>query len=221
MTLCLDIHTHHPAPQPMGVVAVSVDDFHPIEAQKYSIGIHPWLSDKNISEETWNKFEKLAKLPCVVAIGECGIDLGNDKGGVLYRQLLVFKRQIEISEKLGKPLVIHDVKAHDIITGLKRDLNPKQKWVIHGFRNKPTVARMMTDRGIYLSFGEKFNPSSLSTVPQNLVLAETDESSLSIEDIIANISNSLGKTYVELRDLISSNSEIFLFGGKEIQNPKS
>ena len=205
MIPCLDIHTHHPAPQPKGVVSVSFHDFQPLEGQRYSLGIHPWLSDKTVSAEEWKEFERLAELPCVVAIGECGID--KLKGGPMFKQLLVMKRQIDISEKLAKPLIIHDVKAHDIIVGFKRDLNPTQKWLVHGLRGKPTVAKMLTDAGIYVSFGEKFNPETPRMVPENMLLAETDESSLPIEEIIASLSYNLKR---DITSLIVENTCQFL-----------
>ena len=206
MTLCLDIHTHHPAPQPMGVVSCGITDFNPMEGQFYSVGIHPWDTQNSPSAQDWAELERIAALPCVVAIGETGID--KIKGGFLFRQINVMRRQIDLSESLGKPLIIHDVKAHDVIVGLKRDLNPTQKWVIHGFRGKPSVAKMMTDAGIYLSFGEKFNPDTPATIPPHLMLAETDESLLSIEEIIKNLSENLNR---DIRYLIEENTRSFLF----------
>lgn len=206
MIPCLDIHTHHPAPQPEAVVSVSFKDFKPLEGQLYSIGVHPWLSDNLLSNEEWEEFERLASLPCIVAIGECGID--KLKGGPLFKQLILMNKQIEISEKLRKPLIIHDVKAHDVIVGLKRDLKPTQKWLVHGFRYNPNVAKMLTDAGIYLSFGENFNSQVPALVPRNMILAETDESSLSIEEIIANLSSNLGEN---ITDLIKANTLSFLF----------
>ncbi|MCH5242508.1 MAG: TatD family hydrolase [Muribaculaceae bacterium] len=206
MTLCLDIHTHHAAPQPQGVVSVSFKDFDPIENQFYSVGIHPWTTSSILpTKEEWEEFERIASLPCVVAIGECGID--KIKGGPLFKQLIILNKQIELSEKLGKPLIIHDVKAHDVIVGLKRDLKPLQKWAIHGFRGKPSVAKMMSDAGIYLSFGEKFNPETPVTLPDNFILAETDESPLTIEEIIANLSTNLGR---DVTSLIAANTISFL-----------
>ena len=184
--MILDIHTHHPAPQPCGVIAVNPSEFQPIPDQFYSIGIHPWDIGGEINEDTWESLEKYASDPQVVAIGECGIDLL--KGGHLFKQMQVFKRQIDLSEKIHKPLIIHDVRAHDVIVGLKRDLKPTQQWMVHGFRGKPTVAKMLNDAGIWLSFGEKFNPLSLQAVPVEMILAETDESEMSIFEIIKTLS---------------------------------
>ena len=205
MIPCLDIHTHHPAPRPEAVVSSSVADFNPLETQRYSIGIHPWDSAKLITDDQWFEFERKAALPEVVAIGECGID--KLKGGPMFKQLILLHRQIRISENLRKPLILHDVKAHDVIVGLRRELTLTQNWAIHGFRGKPTVAKMLTDAGIYLSFGEKFNPDSLPAVPPHLILAETDESLLSINEIIHNLSVAADQ---DLLPLIIRNTATFL-----------
>lgn len=205
MTRCLDIHTHHPAPRPEAVVSVSPEQFSPVAEQLYSIGVHPWNADTAYTGTDWGEFKRLASNPQIAAIGECGID--KLKGGVMFKQLLVMQKQIDISEELKKPLIIHDVKAHDVIVGLKRDLNPTQKWVVHGFRGKPTVAKMLTDAGIYLAFGEKFNPDTPKTVPHHLILAETDESELSIMEIISNLSENLGFNALAL---IADNTDFFL-----------
>ena len=207
MIPCLDIHTHHVPPQPQGVISATIGAFAPDGSQWYSIGIHPWTTGTMPSSEDWKELERLASFPSVVAIGECGID--KLKGGPLFKQLIVMKKQIELSEKLKKPLIVHDVKAHDVIVGLKREMPVTQKWVVHGFRGKPTVAKMLTDAGIYLSFGEKFNPSTPLAVPEKLILAETDESPLTIEEIISGLSVNMGR---DVTNLIKNNTEEFLFG---------
>lgn len=188
--MILDIHTHHPAPQPEGVISLrfSGADFQFHKTQKYSIGLHPWDSNAEVGADFWEKFESLAAAPEVVAIGEAGIDL-NDKGAPMFRQLNQLKRQIEISENLQKPLIIHDVKAHDIICALRRDLKPSQAWVVHGFRGKPQLAEMLLKAGLYISLGELFNPDTALKLPADRLLAETDESPLSIREVIQKISN--------------------------------
>ena len=184
-----------------------------MEGQLYSIGIHPWDTDINPGSIDWDKFTFMASQPCVMAIGECGID--KLKGGPLFKQMLIFKQQIDLSEKLGKPLIIHDVKAHDVIVGLKKDLNPSQNWMVHGFRGKPSVAKMLTDAGIFLSFGEKFNPDTPKEVPSNMLLAETDDSPLYISEIIQKLSANLGH---DVTNLIASNTFEFLFGNSNHKN---
>lgn len=187
----VDIHTHKDAPQPDAVISLSLPEqlgllpWTQDEAtgfvQLYSVGIHPWDAAK-FNAEVASTLEKAAGLPYVVAIGECGIDLVH-KEVPLFRQMEVFKFQIEMSERVKKPLIIHDVKAHDIIIGLRRDMKPSQPWIIHGFRGKPSVAQMLLKAGCLLSFGEKFNPDTVRLIEPDKILTETDCSPLSIHDI--------------------------------------
>lgn len=201
----LDIHTHHTAPQPEALICVFTDSFRPVEGQLYSMGIHPWDTTDDIPESLWEAFEKACADPRVKAIGECGIDLF--KGGPLYKQMLVMKRQVEISERIGKPLIIHDVRAHDVIIGMRKDLKPSCKWMIHGFRGKPAVADMFIRAGFMLSFGAKFNRDTVASVPEDSILAETDGSDMSITEVIASLSAVRGE---DLSDIIAGNSNRFL-----------
>lgn len=189
--MILDIHSHRPVPYPSGVVSLRNTDVPLLDGQAYSVGIHPWDTLTTVGEDVWKRFEELAADSRVVAIGECGVDL--TKGGPLFRQLQIFRRQVEISEKTGKPLVIHCVKGADIIMGLKRDLNPVQLWAIHGFRGKPELARQLTEKGILLSFGEHFNPAAVMEMPSGMLLAETDESELTITEIIGGLSQAANR----------------------------
>lgn len=195
----LDCHTHHPAPQPEGIISLSPEEFTALdslpEEQLYSVGIHPWTTLQAPTTDINKEMERALASKQVVAIGECGID--TLRGGPMFRQLQILKMQIDLSEQSGLPLLLHDVKAHDVLTGLRRDLQPRQPWIIHGFRGKPTVAKMLLDAGMYLSFGEKFNPEALSVVPVGRLLAETDESSLTIEEIIKALSASAGRDLTE------------------------
>lgn len=207
--MILDIHSHRPAPYPEGVVCLRLSPLEPLpvllEGQLYSVGIHPWDTGEELDPAIFNSLQKLAESPQIVAIGECGID--PLKGGPMFRQLQAFRRQLVISESLEKPLVIHAVKSYDIIMGLKRDLKPTQPWILHGFRGKPSAARQLTDKGIYLSFGENFNAEALRATPPDLLLAETDESSLSIVEIIGRLSEAAAS---DLTLTIAENTQRFL-----------
>lgn len=207
----LDIHTHHAAPQPEGIISLRADKdtiARMTDGQAYSVGIHPWDTINEPTESEWRVLEAAAALPQMLAIGEAGVDLSG-KSGPMYVQLQVLRRQIELSERLCKPMVIHNVKAHDIIVGLRRDLVPVQNWAIHGFRGKPEVAEMLLKRGCYLSFGELFNRETVQKIPEDKILAETDESPLTIEEIIARLSEARGK---DLTETIRANTAKFLEG---------
>lgn len=203
--MILDIHTHRPAPYPDGVISLTNLAQPLAEGQLYSAGIHPWDTASPILQEDFVQLEQLAESSRIVAIGECGIDL--TKGGPLFRQLQILRKQVEISERIGKPLVLHCVKAVDIILGLKRDLNPTQPWAIHGFRGRPETARQLTDKGIFLSFGEKFNSNTVAEMPSGLILAETDDSILTIEEIIGSLNQAADR---DLTPDVASNTASFL-----------
>lgn len=198
--MILDIHTHRLSPDPQAVIDISAlllesegDLAIPAEyapEQLFSVGIHPWTVTEGLPDGLIDRIQKAAELPQVAIIGEAGIDI--PKGGPLFRQMTVFKKMVELSERVEKPLLIHDVKAHEIIIGLHKEMKPRQPWIIHGFRSKPTVAEMFIREGMYLSFGEQFNPLTLHNVPADRLLAETDESSLPISEIIHHISDTRG-----------------------------
>ena len=204
--MLLDIHSHRSAPYPEGIVSLRLSPQKALpellEGQLYSVGIHPWDTGEELDPIIFNYLQTFAENPQIATIGECGID--PLEGGPMFRQLQTFQRQVVISESLKKPLVIHAVKSYDVIMGLKRDLKPTQPWILHGFRGKPSAALQLTGKGIYLSFGEKFNPEALAAVPENIILAETDESPLPIEEIIANLSDSTGK---DLLPVIQANTQ--------------
>lgn len=201
----LDIHTHRSAPQFEAVVNVSPEGFCPVQGQYYSVGIHPWDTVGEIPESHWKRLEEAAAHPSVVAIGECGIDM--IKGGPLFRQMIAMKRQAELAEALRKPLIIHNVKAHDAVIGMKKDMKPSQRWMIHGFRGRQSVAEMLLHAGFMLSFGARFNADSLAATPADAILAETDDSDAAIAQVIASISAIKGE---DMTETIARNSDIFL-----------
>lgn len=206
--MLLDLHTHHEPPQPEGIVAVRFtgQPVDLIKFQAYSIGYHPWDTSQEVSEDVLSRLAELAARDEVVAVGEAGVDLSGN-GGAMFRQLSLFKWHVDLSERLRKPLVIHDVKAHDIITGLHRDLKPKQNWAIHGFRGKPQLAEMMLKAGMYLSFGNLFNPLTLQIMPEDRILAETDDAAVDINEVIDKISAVRDK---DMKETIAINTRRFL-----------
>jgi TatD DNase family protein len=155
----------------------------------FSVGFHPWNSNQ-ISEELFKKIEKWSADNRFITIGECGLDK-NSKFD-LDIQMEVFKRQILLSETLQKPLIIHCVGSFNELFELKKQLKPKQRWIIHGFRGKPELAKQALTAGCSLSFGEHFNVESVRMTPVEKLFVETDESSVSIETIFARIAEIKG-----------------------------
>lgn len=208
--MILDIHTHKPAPQPEAVVSLpaqaGVRDLLP--GQCYSVGIHPWDCGSIEDRDALLKaLRSDAERNEMVVVGECGIDLSRPDCGPLFRQMQLFKAQIEISEEVGKPLIIHDVKAHDIIAGVRRDMRPAQNWAIHGFRRNAATMEMLLRAGCFISFGAEFNPDAVRECPADRLLAETDESGIPIEEVIALISEAREE---EICRTVEANTAVFL-----------
>ena len=185
----VDIHTHtksdiiHPAIRNL-TFSEAETFFLSDSKETVSVGIHPWHVD-DLPEEAISSLRKWAKDKRLIMIGECGLDK-NGKASV-EKQLFVFNKQIEISEHVQKPLIIHCVGLFNQLFELKKNLKPQQPWIIHGFRGKPGIAKQALMNGCALSFGEHFNPESVMTTPIEKLFIETDESNLSIEEIYGQI----------------------------------
>lgn len=198
--MIIDIH-HHGSVPPESITSVSIEEEIPSGEGFLSVGIHPW--------KIFNPFD-LALLdarlhdPRVVALGEAGVD--KLRGASLSAQIEIFKAQISLSEKYQLPLIIHCVKAADIISGLKNKLRPSMPWILHGFRGKPGQAQQLIRSGIKLSFGEKFNPDTLLSVPDEELLVETDVSALGINEIISLIAETRGQTPEYIRKTVMENA---------------
>lgn len=166
-----DIHTHRR--DALSALISAEPGFTPVEGRHYSVGIHPW----HAADATPDMLERLdsdAAMPCVAAIGETGLD--TRCGVPLQRQTPLFLHHIELSERLEKPLVLHAVGAFPQIIAIRRRTAPRQPWIVHGFRGKPQLAQELLRHGLYLSLGQRFNPSAAAVIPSDRLLVETDES---------------------------------------------
>jgi len=155
----------------------------------YSIGIHPWHIQKDNIEKKLDLIEKYALFPHVKAIGECGLDKCCKTDFELQKE--VFSSHISISEKAGKPLIIHCVKSFDELISFKKESRPAQTWIIHGFRGKPQQAKQLIKQGFYLSFGMNYNEQSLQNIPIERMFFETDDSGCDIRIIYENAAKTL------------------------------
>lgn len=179
----VDCHTHRPdAPYPSIISVQPGATLTP--GLRYSIGLHPWYTDQ-LTPRWREELDAAVRQPQVAAIGETGLD--KLRGADIDTQLEVLTEHAALSEKLKLPLILHVVKAYNEIIDLKRQLNPSQKWIIHGFRGKPELARQLLDHGFDLSLGEHFNPATAAIIPDDRLHFETDESTLPISEIASRI----------------------------------
>jgi TatD DNase family protein len=189
--MIVDIHTHRASVSEFPAIrnlpfSEAERIFSTDEKGLFSLGFHPWSADE-FTEELSAKLEKWANDKRLVAIGECGLDK-NSKTDI-KEQIEVFKRQILLSEQVQKPLIIHCVGCFNELFEVKKQLNPQQLWIIHGFRGKPELAQQALNIGCNLSFGEYFNTETVLITPIENLFLETDESTLSIKDIYQKIAD--------------------------------
>lgn len=172
-----------------------------ISTKYYSVGLHPWyLSD---AEYEIAILEKIIQDSSIIAIGEAGLDFLN--GGDHAKQEFYFRKQIDLSEKTGKPLIIHCVKAWDKLISIHKEYTPISQWIIHGFRGKPQQALQLQKQGIKFSFGFNFNSETLHAVSPESIFCETDEYSASVYTIYHKLSEELGLDFIYFAKKIEVN----------------
>ena len=164
-----------------------------------SVGLHPWRTEGGW-EHWMPRLREWAERNCVVAIGECGLDVM--RGASMDVQMEAMRAQVEIAAKVGKPVIVHCVKAMEqlmvlrkeyVVTCNSRGWKP-QTWVIHGFRGKPEQAKQLMAKGMRISLGHQYNIDTLRYLftcgcPFYL---ETDDCHLPIEEIYRQASIRLG-----------------------------
>ncbi len=177
-----------------------------------SIGIHPWalddMSDQDVESVMHNMFTQLECDECkqIKAIGECGIDKLCTTD--IKKQKDVFTQHVLLSEQFGLPVIVHCVKGIDEILQIKKALSPKQPWIWHGYRGKPQQLVQLIQAGFYISFGLKYNKESLLACPISKMLLETDDESVSIQKVYAQVSSDLCITQKELATNIAANCQM-------------
>ena len=132
------------------------------------IGLHP----ENIDEDfDYSIFSNLPKK--IIAIGEIGLDYYYTKDNK-DKQIEVFRKQLEIAQKLALPVVIHSREATQDTINILKEYNVKG--VIHSFSGSLETAR------IYLNMGFKLGVNGVITF-KNCNLKEVFKE-LSPKDIV-------------------------------------
>jgi len=181
-----DIHTHNNKPVKNVFSIVNKYPTATNFANPFSIGIHPWFINKNkIDEEFLIIEEKIQHKNCL-AIGECGLDKLTETDFELQQK--VFRQHILLSEKYKKPLLIHCVKSHQEVIAFKKELQPTQPWVLHGFNKNVHIAESLLKNKLILSFGAVIiNTIKLEEVvsktPISSIFLETDTAEVQIQSI--------------------------------------
>ena len=208
----IDIHTHTTKSRDNLIQIINLNLESPCPEQGfYSYGIHPWALD-NVdfqTEKALQTLEEKLKLPQVLALGEAGLDKMHKAS--FERQVAVFERQIELSEALQKPMILHDVRSHNEIIALRKKHKAQQPWIVHGFSGTEQDIKQLIGQGIYLSVGEsllhperKIN-KSFKFIDLDYLFLETDMAEISVEMIYKAAANLLEMDIVSLQKQIFAN----------------
>ena len=204
-----NIHTHVSVHPESEILSLAPEELSTDNRSLYaSVGIHPWTLTKENAGIQWNALCESIKDKRIVAIGECGLD--KLKGPSMELQTAVFKQEAALAEDSSLPLIIHCVKAFNELIQLKKEISPRQYWIIHGFRGKLPLALDCIRHGFYLSIGSHFQENTLKTIPLDRLFIETDESEESIGSIYQRVAETKGISQQELLEAINKNvREVF------------
>jgi len=163
------------------------------------VGVHPHHADKadvefegEIQSDWFKKLSELAKDKKVIGIGETGLDYHvYESNGIVDKklQLDAFRKQIELSIKLGLPLQIHNRQAGEDIVRILSEYQARLQdppGMFHCFAGTFEVLSNALDLGFYIGFdgnvtykgiakGETVLLSELAkATPLKRILVETD-----------------------------------------------
>lgn len=171
------------------------------ERHAFSCGIHPWYSEDSDTQMAY--LNEIAPNPRIIAIGETGLD--RLKGPSFEVQTAVFKKHIELSEKLSKPVIIHCVKAWEELIQVRKETNPTLPWIIHGYRGRPELTKRLIKEGFLFSIGDNINVESMQLIPLDSLFCETDEDEMTIREIYLQTSLALNMEMEEFAGRIAQN----------------
>ena len=145
----------------------------------FAAGIHPEYCAA-AGEKELSAVRELLRHEKAVAVGEIGLDYHWEEYAPREAQHRMLRRQLEMADETGKPVIIHDREAHRDILSILEEY-PKVRGVFHCFSGSPEMARELVKRGWYLGFDgpvtykNAVQPLMASDqVPMDRLLLETD-----------------------------------------------
>jgi TatD DNase family protein len=176
-------------------------------AEKYddvyaTIGLHPIHTDKSYHDEQeigeggaaftsrgevfdMSVYEAMARHPKVIAIGECGLDYFRCDESTKTKQKDAFVQQIELANKVGKPLMLHirpsDKKSSDAYDDALELIKSYARVAgdAHFFVGNWETAKKFLDLGFSFSFNGVLTfthdyDEVVKNIPLDKILSETD-----------------------------------------------
>lgn len=145
-----------------------------------TVGIHPnYVSQSKPGD--WEIIEELATHPKVVALGETGLDRYWDYAPI-DQQREMFLKHMALSERIGKPFVIHCREADEEVREILRSSSNRPiNAVMHSFCQSADSAAECIELGLHLSFTGMLTYKRnvelrrvAGSLPKDRVFVETD-----------------------------------------------
>lgn len=144
-------------------------------------GVHPHgarLFDARARAE----IESLSRAPCVVAIGECGLDYARDLSS-RSAQLAAFEQQLDVAASTGLPAFLHERGAHEDFLSIMRSRRAGlSRAVVHCFTGTREELEAYLDLDLHIGVTGWITDRArgahlaelLSIIPPDRLMIETD-----------------------------------------------
>ena len=113
-------------------------------------GVHPHKA-KDFTAESLTKIESLAEDKKIHAVGEIGLDF-HYNFSPLDAQVLAFRQQLNLAQKLDLPVIIHSREASKSIIDCIEEEKYTRGGVLHCFTGDWDFAQKMLDENFFISF---------------------------------------------------------------------
>lgn len=140
-----------------------------------AFGLHPWYLEKCSADWEAKLQAQLRAFPQAL-VGECGLDRLKNPQSEPQQQ--IFAAHIKIASALGRPLLVHALKAQDWLENFWPQLK-SVRFVLHSFSGSVEMLQRAVGFGAYISFApaslRRKNIAALAAaVPAHRLLAESD-----------------------------------------------
>ncbi len=149
--------------------------------EEIALGVHPWHSAEwSASSASHLRSLLEQRLPCIVAVGEIGLDFAEPYRQAMVEQERCFAEQFRMAREFHLPVVLHLRKAWErFFTFLEQEKVERVEGICHGFTGSYEVARRLLDVGLKISVGVDLLRSerlreAVRRLPSEMVLTETD-----------------------------------------------
>ena len=181
-----------------------------------AFGLHPWYIDE-APVDFQSRLEGYIRAFPSAAVGECGFD--RLKNPNLNYQKKVFDIQMDIALKYNRALIVHAVKADEMVQGYDSLL--PQKTIFHSYSGSCERLKKIIKNNMYISVNKRFFNKKdakciVEKVPYEKLLIETDAPYQSdVEDlscVVERIAEIWGKDKNDIADTLYANAErVFMY----------